>query len=353
MTTIKDVARLANVSVGSVSHYLNQTATVSNETRRRIEQAIEQLDYSVDLGARGLRSQRTQTIGLIIPNIVNPFFAEIARSIEAAFDEAGFQTFLCDSHEDGEREVRHVANLIQRRVDAIVAIYAEEASVPGLVEALGPTKTVFVDRGVTGRPTVRSDNYAGGRLAAEHIVALGHRSIGMMVGSPGIRNVQERVRGFCDALEDYGIELDPSNVLHGAQSLDFGLQAENMLLRSDRPTAVFSTNDIIAHGVWRQATYLGLNVPNDLSLIGFDDIEIAQVNAVGLTTVAQDQAGMGHEAAKLLLHQLGGLNDVPSDVESVLAPRLRVRGSTSVCPEDETGEVGGEVVAGTAQTRHR
>ena len=332
--TIKDVAKAAGVSVGTVSNYLNGNVTVGDVRAERIRAAIADLGYRVDLGARGLRAGRTRTIGLLIPNISNPFFGEIARSIEHALTEHGFQTFLCDTGEDPQREAAYLANLASRRVDGLVVIYASHRSDPDRLRLPNPVPLVFVDRGVEGRPTVTIDNRLGGRLAARHLLHLGHRNIGVLVGGGDVQNVRLRVQGFVEELEAHGVDLPDAYVIEGPQALKFGGRVERLMALAKRPTAVFATNDIVAVGAWQRLLTLGLRVPADVSLVGFDDIELARNLIPPLTTVAQDIQAMGRRATERLLHAIdsraGGRSAAPaSDDFEMIEPRLVVRESTA------------------------
>ncbi len=332
--TIKDVARTAGVSVGTVSNYLNGRVTVADERSERIRAAIDALGYRVDLGARGLRAGTTRTVGLLVPNISNPFFGEIARSIEHALTECGFQTFLCDTQDDPQKEETYLANLASRRVDGLLVIYAARRSEPTRLRPPAQVPLVFVDRGVEGRPSVTIDNHLGGRLAARHLHALGHRRIGVLAGGGDVRNVQLRVEGFRDELACHGIDLPDAYVVKGPQNLAFGAQVDALLALPEQPTAVFATNDIVGIGAWQRLLTLGLRVPDVVSLMGYDDIEMARNLVPPLTTVAQDIQAMGRRAAERLLQLIdsraGGRSAAPaSDDFEMIEPRLVVRESTA------------------------
>ena len=324
MATMKDVARAAGVSLGSVSHYLNDRVPVSPAKAEQIQRAIDALGYRVDQGARSLRRGQTQTVGLIVPNISNPFYAELARAIEHRLWDEGFQTFLCDSAHDAARERAHFLNLLDRRADGILVIYSSETS--DLPELAGETKTpvVFLDRPVSGQVSVASDNYLGGRLAAEHLLSLGHTRIGALVGDAGVSNMRSRMDGFVAALGEEGVGLEPSYICHGAQDLTLGERAAELMRLPEPPTAIFATNDIVAVGAWRTLLGQGYRIPEDVSLLGFDDIEMGRLLLPPLTTVAQDVATLSVHAAELLLNP----SKDPSG-RGVVIPRLIARGSTA------------------------
>jgi LacI family transcriptional regulator len=324
--TIKDVARRAGVAVGTVSNYLNRTAPVAEKTAQRVKRAIDRLGFRIHMGARSLRSRRTYSAGLVLPNISNPFYAEIARAVEHALWEKGVQTFLCDSSQDAEREWLHLESLASRRVDGILLIRSERGTPSARVEELG-LPVVYVDRAVEGKHSVTSDNRLGGELAARHLAALGHRRVGVLAGESGVRNVRQRLRGFTVELERNRVAVRERDLLKGPQALELGYRVDELLKRSDAPTAIFATNDIVAIGAWRKFVEIGVRVPEDVSLMGFDDIEMSRLLIPPLTTVRQDKVALGREAAELLLSVLGG--DRRPAQQMLIPPQLVVRESTA------------------------
>lgn len=324
--TIKDVARRAGVAVGTVSHYLNASAPVAGITAARVQRAIDQLGFRIHLGARSLRAQRTHSAGLLLPNISNPFYAEIARAIEHALWEQGLQTLLCDSAQEPERELRHLENLASRRVDGLLMIASRGGHPRERVDELG-LPVVYVDRPMRGRPSVASDNRLGGQLAARHLAELGHRRIGVLAGESDVGNVRQRVGGFRAELRRRGLALADGDVVAGPLALELGYEIERLMARPRPPTAVFATSDIVAVGAWRTLLGLGWRIPQDVSLVGFDDIEMSRLLLPPLTTVAQDKAAMGREAAALLLRLMAGA--APRRAPVLIPPRLEVRGSTA------------------------
>ncbi len=333
MATMKDVARAAGVSLGSVSHYLNDRVPVSPAKAERIQRAIDALGYRVDQGARSLRRGQTQTVGLIIPDISNPFYAELARAIEHRLWDQGFQTFLCDSAHDAARERAHFLNLLDRRADGILVIYSSETSdLPELAEAT-QTPVVFLDRPVTGQVSVSSDNRLGGQLAAEHLLSFGHTRIGALVGDAEVSNMRSRMDGFTAALTEGGVRLEPPYICYGAQDLSLGERAAELMRLPEPPTAIFATNDIVAVGAWRTLLGRGYRIPEDVSLLGFDDIEMGRLLLPALTTVAQDISALGAHAAELLLNP----TELPAHARSaIITPQLIHRGSTAAPRERST-----------------
>ncbi len=261
------MARRAGVAVGTVSHYLNESARVAEGTARRVQAAIDDLDYRIDLSARSLRSRRTQSVGLVLPNISNPFYAEVARSIEHALWEKGFQTLLCDSSQDPERERMHLEALESRRVDGILMIRTAGWRLPRARLERPRVPIVFIDRGVKGMHSVTTDNRLGGELAARHLAEMGHRSIFILAGENAVGNVRERLAGFKAEMARHGVTLRARDVVTGPQAIELGREVSQAVARRPRPTAVFATNDIVAIGAWRQLLGMGLRIPEDVSLV--------------------------------------------------------------------------------------
>ena len=325
--TMLDVAKAAGVALGTVSNHLNGSVHVSPKTAKKIDKAISILGYRIHLGARSLRAQRTQSVGLVVPNISNPFYAEVARAVEHSLWERGFQTLLCDSSQDAERERKHLDNLENRRVDGILLIHWDRPPRERLQRITVPV--VCVDRVVEGQLSVTTDNQLGGRLAARHLVAQGHRRIAILAGQPTDNNVRQRLRGFMAVLKEQGVER-PQVLTGPEQAIELGYEVGRFLEGSRAPpTAIFSTNDIVAVGAWRSLLELGIRIPQDVSLIGYDDIEMTRMLIPPITTVAQDKAALAREATALLLRVLEGQGGKDERRTVQIPPRLIVRGSTA------------------------
>jgi LacI family transcriptional regulator len=332
--TIRSVAKLAGVAPSTVSHYLNQTAPISPNTAQSVERAIAKLNYRVHLGARSLRSRKTQSVGLVIPNITTPFFGELAAIIENMLWDRGYQMLLCISERDVEREVVQVATLISRQVDGILMVYNNEASeVVRTVDEL-PVPMVFVDRPVPGRNSVATDNFYGGQLAARHLLSLGHRCFGLLCGEVEIRNAADRIEGFRSELRLAGVDVSPNYIVHGRQELQLGVKISELLKQDPGPTAVFATNDIVAIGAWPTLLESGYRIPQDISIVGFDDIEVSRYLVPTLTTIAQPAREIGTRAVDLLLKSLTEPEQQRAAPSSIfISPSLQVRGSTAHPPE--------------------
>ena len=328
---MKDVAELARVSVSTVSHVMNGTRRVSEETRGDVLAAVEKLSYKPNLLAKGLKTRRTYTIGLLIPDIQNSFFTSVVRGVEDVALSCGYHLFLCNTDEDPGREEEYITELAKKRVDGLmVAPSARRESHFGRLRDEG-MPFVFLDRDVEGvdADVVSVDNRTGMRLIAEHLVGLGHQRIGMISGPLDKASGYERHLGLRDALADLGVELEDSLVRFGDFRTSGGREGAGELLDlPSPPTALVTANNQMTLGALLTVNEMGLDVPGDLSVVGFDDPEWAPLTGPPLTTLAQPIYEMGVRAARMLLE---GIEDGP-DEESrrvLLEPWLVVRESTA------------------------
>ena len=326
MAKIVDVARRAGVSVGSVSRVINDHPTVSLATRERVEAAVRELSYVPNAIAGSLRSRRSKTIGLIIPDVTNPFFSELALHVERSAAAAGYDLILGNSDNSAERQKHYLRALAVRRVDGI--ILAPARGIDPSFEFEIPL--VGVDREVVGRQFVASDNRAGAKRAVEYLHQLGHRLIACVAGPKDLQNAQERRTGYEEValpiLRSAGV--DPSAYIVSADfSYDSGYAAIRRLMDVvPRPTAIFASSDQQAIGGMRAAADLGLAVPGDLSIVGFDDIPLAKLVMPRLTTVGQPVAKIGVLAVQLLLDLFSGATP-PRRRRHLLATSLQIRQS--------------------------
>lgn len=294
--------------------------------------AVEELGYRPNLLAKGLKTRRTFTIGLLIPDIQNAFFTSLVRGVEDEALSRGYHLFLCNTDEDSDRENEYVTELAKKRVDGLMV-----APSTRLEDHLGPLRAggipfVFVDRALEGVPAdvVSVDNRMGTRLIAEHLVGLGHRRIGMISGPLDKASGHERYAGLRDALADLGSGLDDGLVRFGDFRTAGGRQeARELLGLPSPPTALVIANNQMTLGALLAAKEVGLRVPGDVSVIGFDDPEWAPLADPPLTTLAQPTYEMGVRAARLLLDRVeGGAGDGVRRL--LLEPWLEVRRSTTV-----------------------
>jgi len=327
---MRDVAERAGVSVTTVSHVINETRPVSDELRQRVLSAIEELGYQPNVLARSLRRGKTHTIGVIVPDSVNPFFAEVARGIEDASFEHGYNVILCNSDGDLDKELLYTNVLAEKQVDGILFVAAGVSTEN--IRALQARRMplVVVDRKIPGVSVdeVLTDNARGGYLAARHLLDLGHRRIGCITGPSDVTPSAERVTGYRRALEEAGIPVDKTLIVKGDFQYESGHQATCQLLSTDDPpTAVFACNDLMAIGTISAAVELGRKVPVDLSVVGFDDVRLASFTNPSLTTVVQPKYEMGVLAATMLLERIRDHNIPPR--RQLLDVSLLVRQSTA------------------------
>lgn len=331
--TRKDVAARAGVSVAVVSYVVNDgPRPVSPETRAKVEQAIEELGYYPNELARSLRRQQSFTIGLLIPNLTNPVYAEIARSMEDVCTEAGYLVLLCDSARDPIQEKRFVEMLRAKQVDGVVMIPSTNPL--ELVELLRQARipNIVLEHDLPGVDCIANDDHTGGRLAVQHLLDLGHRRIALIRRVPSSALSSERFAGYRQALEEAGIDFDPALVVQSEAGPAAGCKAMQQLLAlPQRPTAVITHNDVLALGALHAAWQAGLSVPRELSLVGYDDIQSSAFLVPPLTTVQFPKEGMGREAAEQILRlvqQEGGA----SPQTRLLPVKLVVRASTAPPP---------------------
>jgi LacI family transcriptional regulator len=333
---MKEVARAAEVSVATVSHVINGTRFVSPELADRVQEAMGSLGYTPDATARSLRVRRTQTIGLVIPDNSNPFFAELAQVIEEEGFEAGYTTILGNSTEQAERERRYVQTLVSKRVDGLIVALSREDD-GTLDRILRPAKipVVVIDRDVTlrGADIVLYDNAGGSSAAARHLLELGHRRIAFIAGPSDVQPAAERLRGFRNALQQAGVEFPREAVAEADFHYDGGREATAALLESsDGVTALVAANDLMAAGALRALADRGIRVPEEMSVVGFDDAPLAEMVSPALTTVRQPLQEMAQTAVSLLLARIAG-EDSPVQ-RHVLPTELIVRESSAPPPRD-------------------
>jgi LacI family transcriptional regulator len=332
MPTMREVADKAKVSPTTVSHVINNTRFVSEDVRARVTAAMKELGYRPNALARSLRRGITFTIGLILPDSANPFFAEIGRAIEETAFQYGYNVILCNTEGEYNREQIYVDLLTKKQVDGLifVAAGAQSESLSSLLQE--DILVVLIDRQVPGIDVdvVLSDNRQGGYLATKHLVDLGHTRIACISGPSDITPSSERVIGYLQALQEAGMPPDEKLIISGNFRVESGHQiVQELLAFPNPPTAVFASNDLMAIGAMRAVTQKGLRVPEDVSIVGFDDIELASYISPALTTVRQPKMEMGKTAVDLLIKQTQEGNRTAS--LTILNNELIVRDSTGRC----------------------
>jgi DNA-binding LacI/PurR family transcriptional regulator len=327
-----DVAQRAGVSQPLVSMVIggNPTARVAEATRERVLRAARELGYRPNVIARGLVSRRSYSFGLVVPDLRNPFFTDVVSGAERVAAAEGYAVLLCDAAETAAGS--HVDALRDRQIDGIIIDAMGAASLAN--EAIAGLNVVLVDEPSDTLLNVTSDATAAGRLAAEHLLALGHRRLGFLGPASEIWAFRMRERGFTQALRAAGAAVASRDLRRASATVDGGRVAMQALLaQPSRPTAVFCANDLMALGALKACTAAGVSVPQSLSIVGCDDIEMARLVTPELTTVAVRARELGARAARMLLRLLRG--DAVHSAKP-LSVRLVVRGTTARAPHAAT-----------------
>ncbi|WP_457190530.1 LacI family DNA-binding transcriptional regulator [Nocardioides sp. P5_E3] len=327
-----DVAALAGVSVGTVSNVLNRPHQVSAANVTRVHDAMAQLGFVRNETARQLRAGRSRTLGYVMLDATNPFFTDVARGIEDAAEQKHLSLFLCNSSNRADREAAHLAHLREQRVAGILITPVDPAS-SFLEQAAAVTPVVLVDRTRAGGQfcTVSVDEVLGGQLAVRHLLDLGHERIAFIGGPDTLGQVQERLQGARQAWHAAGMAHPDLVVLATTGlSVEDGRRAGERLAgipKRRRPSAAFCANDLVALGLLQHAIASGTRVPEDLAIVGYDDIDFAGAAAVPLSSVSQPRAELGRTAARLLVEEASD----PSHAhrQALFQPALVARRSTT------------------------
>jgi LacI family transcriptional regulator len=335
MATIKDVARLANVSVTTVSHVVNKTRFVSLENSHAVEEAIRSVGYVPSAVARSLQSKTTRTLGMLIPNSSNPYFAEIVHSVEKHCFGAGYNLILCNTNDEPHRQSVYLQVLAERRIDGLIVVSTgEDDSLAAQLQGL-TIPTVLVDRKLNELKCdlVETAHLQGGLIATQHLIGLGHKRIACIGGPTGLDASEQRIQGWRQALQTAGLtEVSSDLLVHGNFTSQGGYNAMQEILQLlPQPSAIFVCNDLMAIGALSVAHESHLHVPSDLSIVGFDDIELASFTSPPLTTIAQPKHQIGVLAVDMLLERIKGGRTQPRT--ALLQPELRVRNSSGPCPQ--------------------
>jgi LacI family transcriptional regulator len=318
MVTIRDVASKAEVSIATVSRVVNSNRPVHPDIRDRVLKAVEELDYRPNFLARGLRQSNTCMIGLIIPDNSNPFYAEMARAIENAGFAAGYSVILCNSDLSDEKQQAYLDVLISHKVDGIILIDNEHVIPKGIKriqEEHIPVIHLNTDTFIPALDQIMADNHQGGYLAGNYLLSLKHRRIGCINVAYPFAHHGSRIVGFQQALAAGGVIVAPEAIAFGNGRYDSGYQAmQDLLQRCPELTAVFVYNDLMALGAINALRLQGIRVPEDLSIIGFDNIFYAAAFEPPLTTIAQPFTAMGQECIARLLERIQQPDKEPTHV---------------------------------------
>ncbi|MFI7603402.1 LacI family DNA-binding transcriptional regulator [Actinoplanes sp. NPDC049681] len=307
--SVKDVAATAGVSLGTVSNVMNRPEVVSPATRERVERAMAELGFVRNESARQLRAGTSRTLAYVMLDGSNPFFHDVAQGIELAAESADLSLFICNSNGRADREAVHLDRLVQQRVQGVL-ITPVDPGAPHLAEiGRRGIPIVIVDRVGAGGAfcSVAVDDVLGGRIAAEHLAELGHTRVAVVGGPESLGQVRERLEGARQIWAELGLRPEdlihlPTAALTVAEGRSAGERLAGIPARR-RPTAAFCANDLLALGLLQQVIGAGMRVPDDLAIVGFDDIEFAAAAAVPLTSVRQPRQELGRAAARLVLDE--------------------------------------------------
>lgn len=326
--SLRDVARKAEVSTGTVSNVLNRPEIVAPETLARVRRVIDELKFVPNGFARHLRSGQSRTIGLIIPDIANPFYTEVARGVEDAANRHDYAVFLCISDANVTKEENYIGVLLEQRVRGVLIAPTDDPQKGIELLRSHHVGVTLLDYKSTKSQecSVSVDHVRGGEIAIQHLADLGHKEIAWITGSEEYRQCVDRGRGVTNIAEGADVDLTiiTLKVLNSAEGEE---AARKVMALENRPTAIFCANDMLAFGVMRELMRLGVKVPDDISLIGYDDISFAPTAAVPLSSIFQPAYQLGFTAAELLISECGDSGE-HQHKQVVFEPKLVARSST-------------------------
>ncbi len=332
MPTIKDVAKRAGVSPTTVSYVLTGSRFVSLGTRARILDAIAELNYQPDQIARSLRAKHTMTVGMIVSDITNLFYADIVRGVEDTLRDAHYSLILCNSDEAPERELATLQLLSRKKIDGLILV-ATGSNVDALRTAsLSGLPIVLVDRRLPGDwlDTVLVDDRQAAEIAVRHLLQRGHRRIGAIIGRTGISTTDSRRLGYEAALAEFGVDVDPALIQNGQSTARGGAAAAQTLLAlTPRPSAIFTANNLMTAGLFLKIKENNLRCPQDLAVVGFDDTVWLSAFTPGVTTIAQPSYDLGTRAAGLLLGRMSG--QPPASPRVIMLPATLIERESCGC----------------------
>ncbi|AQP37634.1 substrate-binding domain-containing protein [Vibrio anguillarum] len=332
MATMKDIARLAGVSTSTVSHVINKSRYVSDEIAQRVNKAAQDLNYAPSALARSLKMNRTRTIGMLVTTSTNPFFGEVVKGVERSCYHKGYNLILCNTEGDSQRMQASINTLLQKRVDGLLLMCSTlEGERIDVFERYPDIPVVVMDWGPMLFPSdkIQDNSLRGGYIAANYLIECGHKEIGCITG-PLIRHqAQMRYEGYKRAVLEAGLDIYPNWIVESDFECEGGYEAFNkMLAKGPLPSAIFVSNDMMAMGVINAANEKGIRIPEDLSLMGYDDIHIARFMSPALTTIHQPKYRLGKAAVDTLLARLENEALEPQIVQ--LEPTLVVRKSIKI-----------------------
>ena len=326
--TIYDVAKEAGVSIATVSKVINHTGKISEATRIKVLETMKQLNYHPSVVASALTGKRTETLGLLVPDISNPFFSEMARTIEDRAHDRGMSVIMCSTDDQAEKEKKYIELLQRKQVDGLIIAsgFRDKSLLDELKQNKMPLAMLSFDDPSLDVTTVSVDDYKGGYDAASHLLSLGHRNIAII--GEDVHSSRMRTFGYRDAFEAFGVASIEENMLKTTASLDNGAKCvKELLQREHPPTAIFACNDLIAIGAIQGARELGIQVPSDLSIVGFDNTILATTTVPALTTISQPIEEMGRKIVDVLIEEIH--KRVVTRERVLFKPSLIIRGTTA------------------------
>ncbi|ASI93544.1 MULTISPECIES: substrate-binding domain-containing protein [Vibrio] len=330
MATMKDIAKLAGVSTSTVSHVINKTRFVSEEISERVNNAAQELNYYAPSAlARSLKVNRTKTIGMLVTTSTNPFFGEVVKGVERSCYHKGYSLILCNTEGDNERMRDSINTLLQKRVDGLILMCSSlEGERIDVFERYSDIPVVVMDWGpmLFTSDKIQDNSLRGGYLAAKYLIDCGHKEIGCITGPLIKHQAQMRYEGYKRAMIEAELDFNANWIVESDFECEGGYQAlKKMVQRGPLPSSIFVSNDMMAMGVINAANELGIKIPDDLSIIGYDDIHIAKFMSPSLTTIHQPKYRLGQAAVETLLTKLENYSKEPNVVQ--LEPTLVERNS--------------------------
>jgi len=330
MATVRDVAKLAGVSPITVSRVINNSGYISEETRRRVDEAIRQLGYVPNTLARSLRLSQTNTLALVLTDITNPFWTTVARGVEDAASDAGFNVILCNTDESEVEQDKYLKVLLQKRVDGVLLVPVRCTRETVQVIQSQKVPLVVLDRHIPGVEvdSVRCDSEGGANTLVRLLISKGHRRIAMLSGPQGVSSADDRVAGYQRAMAEAGLDHQNGSIFYGEFTQQSGYaMMQQALAAAPRLSAVFAGNNFITIGAFKAVRDAGLKVPENIALVGFDDLPVALVIDPFFTVASQPAYEMGKQATELLLARIAG-QAPPQYQEIVLPTEIIVRRSS-------------------------
>ncbi|MDA0150143.1 substrate-binding domain-containing protein [Vibrio sp. LaRot3] len=332
MATMKDIAKLAGVSTSTVSHVINQSRYVSEEISERVNKAAQDLNYTPSALARSLKVNRTKTLGMLVTTSTNPFFGEVVKGVERSCYQQGYNLILCNTEGDNQRMKSSIKTLLQKRVDGMILMCSSlEGEQIDIFDKYPDVPVVVMDWGpmLFASDKIQDNSLRGGYMAAKHLIECGHQEIGCITGPLNRHQAQMRYEGYKRALNEEGLAFNPHWIIESDFESEGGYDAFNKMYdKGPLPSAIFVCNDMMAMGVINAANEKDISIPDDLSIIGYDDIHIAKFMTPSLSTIHQPKYRLGKAAVDTLLSKL---NKESQDAQVVqLEPTLVERDSVAM-----------------------